>query len=48
VAPYLDAWKRLQHYIVAGKRSPIAVASIKAYPFRSDDVCGRYFNSLLD
>lgn len=24
---YLDAWKRLQHYIVAGKRSPIAVAS---------------------
>ncbi|MCO8325656.1 hypothetical protein ABEG10_37630 (plasmid) [Burkholderia cenocepacia] len=24
---YLDAWKRLQHYIVAGKRSPIAVAA---------------------
>ncbi|WP_232348326.1 hypothetical protein [Burkholderia pseudomallei] len=24
---YLDAWKRLQHYIVAGKGSPIAVTS---------------------
>ncbi|WP_256990770.1 hypothetical protein [Burkholderia sp. HI2714] len=24
---YLDAWKRLQHYIVAGKRSPIAAAA---------------------
>lgn len=24
---YLDAWKRLQHYIVGGKRSPIAAAA---------------------
>ncbi|KVD80676.1 hypothetical protein WI89_24640 [Burkholderia ubonensis] len=24
---YLDAWKQLQHYIVAGKRSPIAAAA---------------------
>ncbi|WP_235995835.1 hypothetical protein [Burkholderia aenigmatica] len=24
---YLDAWKRLKHYIVAGKRSPIAAAA---------------------
>ncbi|ARM04489.1 hypothetical protein BOC59_33200 [Burkholderia pseudomallei] len=24
---YLDAWKRLQHYIVAGKRSPIEAAA---------------------